>query len=159
MYSHFYKIAEKLNSEFSIIPLLYGSLGLQLLIDVDLNAGDIDVLIPREYINEKWEDLSSFMHGEGYILIDLHEHAFKKENVKIAFAEIDSLEEFAQISLADCQIIDSEGAKFRLFSLKQYLKVYSKSSEDSYRRNKNNDKDFDKIKLINKIIEKSYDKS
>jgi hypothetical protein len=40
-----------------------------------------------------------------------------------------------------------------LLTLKQYLEVYEVSTKDGYRRNKNNNKDMEKITLIKKHLE------
>ncbi len=53
----FLKIAYQLNKKLNIMPLLFGSLGLEQRLTISLNAEDIDVLIPKEFINEKEENL------------------------------------------------------------------------------------------------------
>ena len=83
MITFFCHIAKRLNAAFHITPLLYGSLGLQLLVDEQLNADDIDILIPSVYLAEKWETLCTLMRGEGYTLIDLHEHTFIRDKTEI----------------------------------------------------------------------------
>ena len=148
----FCKLAERINAKFNIKPLLYGSLGLQMLVDEPLNADDIDVLVPLEYLGEKWELLCALMGEEGYALIDLHEHTFLKDETKISFAKIDDLKEYAGIDLSKASVIIQNNAEFMLLNLSQYLNVYVKSSEDSYRRNKNNSKDFEKIAIIKKHV-------
>ena len=44
----FLQNAEMLNNKFNIVPLLYGSLGLEVLTKSSLNADDIDILVPEE---------------------------------------------------------------------------------------------------------------
>ena len=43
----FLQIAESLNKKLDIVPLLYGSLGLEQRLGVNLDADDVDVLIPE----------------------------------------------------------------------------------------------------------------
>lgn len=42
----FMENADLLSQEFGIVPLMYGSLGLEYLTGENLNADDIDILIP-----------------------------------------------------------------------------------------------------------------
>ena len=152
MLTEFCRIAAQLNNALSIVPLLYGSLGLQLLTGEALNPDDIDVLIPAECLGAKWASLCELMERNGYTLIDLHEHTFSNGSQKISYAQIDDLESYADISLNHTPTVQHKGAQFFLLTLPQYLNVYKKSSEDSYRRDKNNSKDIEKIALIKAFI-------
>ncbi|MBO5065085.1 MAG: hypothetical protein J6D06_03125 [Clostridia bacterium] len=56
-FSNFLQNAEMINEKFNIVPLLYGSLGLEVLTKSSLNADDIDILIPQVFITgEKWKE-------------------------------------------------------------------------------------------------------
>lgn len=48
----FLQNAKTLNDKFNIVPLLYGSLGLEVLTNSSLDADDIDILIPQEWTNQ-----------------------------------------------------------------------------------------------------------
>ena len=50
----FLYIAELLNKQLHIVPLLFGSLGLEQRLHTDLDADDIDVLVPEAFLNEEW---------------------------------------------------------------------------------------------------------
>ena len=87
----FLQIAESLNKEFDIVPLLYGSLGLEQRLGVNLDADDVDVLIPEEYLTDNWDCITKIMGEKGYTLYDVHEHAFEKDGLSVAFASIENL--------------------------------------------------------------------
>lgn len=146
-YNEFLRIAEHFQKN-NIMLLLFGSLGLAKRMKTDYNIDDIDILISEIYINEKWEITKKFAEELGYQLEDVHEHQFRNGDFKIAFAALESLSPFADINPDDIEIINDNGISYMLLNLPQYLSVYTASSKDSYRRNKNNDKDFDKINLI-----------
>ncbi|MDE5605468.1 MAG: phosphoribosylanthranilate isomerase [Eubacterium sp.] len=150
----FLQIAKELNEKLNIVPLLFGSLGLEQRLDVSLNAKDIDVLIPEEFLNEKWQYIVDVMNNNGYTLYDLHEHAFEKDGLSFAFASIESLTPFANIDISNIPIITEEGIRYFLLELQDYLKVYTASSKDGYRKNIKNKQDQHKIDLINKAIRK-----
>lgn len=150
----FFENTQLLYDCFGITPLLYGSLGLEFLTGVNLNADDIDILIPQVYIKEKWEEFKDALQKNGYELIDEHEHTFCKDGVCYSYASIEELYSFAGILLYQIEVKTIDGISFRLLSLEQYLTVYQKSSKDGYRVNVRNKKDKEKIKFIVKEIEK-----
>lgn len=57
LYNEFINIAKTFNKELGIIPLLYGSLGLEKVTGLDFSPEDIDLLIPLIFLEEKWEKL------------------------------------------------------------------------------------------------------
>ena len=148
----FLHIAKDLNNKLNIVPLLFGSLGLEQRLDICLNAEDIDVLIPEEFLNEKWQNIVDIMNDNGYTLYDLHEHAFDKEGLSFAYASIESLTPFAGVDIANIPVINENGVKYFLLELQDYLKVYTASSKDGYRKNVKNKQDNQKIDLINTAL-------
>ena len=145
-------MAAELNKRLHITPLLFGSLGLEQRLHTDLNADDIDILIPEVFLSVEWNSIVEVMEDNGYVLYDLHEHAFEKAGLSIAFASIESLTPFAGIDIAKIPVIEEEGVRYCLLSLEDYLKVYTASSKDGYRTNAKNKNDAEKIELINKSL-------
>ena len=150
-YKCFLNNAKELNNMFKITPLLYGSLGLEVLTDTDLNADDIDILIPEIFVTGlKWPEFRSILENKDYVLIDEDEHTFRKDNIDYSYASIENLKEFANIDINDINRYEINDTKHLLLSLEQYLSVYKKSSLDGYRMNKKEKKDNEKIKFIEK---------
>lgn len=85
----------------------------------------------------------------GYNLTNVHEHELQKNGISIEYGSIDSLYDFAGISESDINLIQLDKIKFRVPTLKQFLSIYKASSKDSYRNNKNNNKDLMKINWLN----------
>lgn len=152
--SLFFENAKLLGSRFGIIPLMYGSLGLEYLTVENLNCDDIDILIPNIFLNERWAEFKNFLTNEGYILTDEHEHTFQKDEVYYSYASFEELESFAKINLLDIECKNDCGVIFKLLSLEQYLKVYTASSKDGYRIKIRQKKDAEKLMLIQKHLEK-----
>ena len=75
-----------------------------------------------------------------------------KESVSVEFGSIDTLSDFAGVSESDIELIQIEGITFRLPSLEQYLSIYKASSQDSYRNDHNNNKDFKKDRVVGKTF-------
>jgi len=148
----FFENAKLLNDKFGIIPLMYGSLGLEYITNKNLNADDIDILIPRDFIAERWDELKTFLTSEGYVLFDEHEHTFQKDGILYSYAFIEDLSSFAGIELSDTKQLCHDGVPFMVLSLEQYLKVYRASAKDGYRITVREKKDSDKIVFIEKHL-------
>lgn len=93
------------------------------------------------------------MDLQGYKMVDLHEHEFRKTNTKIGIAYIEDLKPFADVDYNNLEIFEDYGAKYHLLTIYDYLKVYNKSLLDGYRRTKKNNKDQSKINILNKLIQ------
>ena len=144
----FLENARLLSDKLGIVPLLYGSLGLEYLTGDALDADDIDILVPRVFITERWHEFKSLLEAQGYVLLDEHEQTFVRDGVAYSYADIEDLEFFAGIHAEDIDVHEVDGVRFLLLSLEQYLAVYQKSSKDGYRVNVRQKKDADKIRFI-----------
>ena len=144
----FFENARILSDKLDIVPLLYGSLGLEYLTGDALGADDIDILVPRAFITERWQKFKAVLETQGYVLTDAHEHTFVRDGVAYSYADIEDLESFAGINTEDIELHETDGVHFLLLSLEQYLAVYKQSSKDGYRVNVRQKKDADKIRFI-----------
>ncbi len=153
--SRFFENAKLLNKELHIIPLMYGSLGLEYLTGENLHADDVDILIPGTFLNEKWSELIVCLEKAGYKLVDEEEHTFEKEKIHFSYAAIESLTPFAGIEMDHVSERAENTILFKLLSLEQYLKVYQASSKDGYRVNERGKKDQEKIEFICRQLQNS----
>ena len=144
----FLENARFLSDKFGIVPLLYGSLGLEYLAGDDLGVDDIDILVSRVFIADRWQEFKAVLEEHGYVLTDEHEHTFVRDSVAYSYADIEDLESFAGINTEDIEMHETDGVRFLLLSLEQYLAVYRQSSKDGYRVNVRQKKDADKIRFI-----------
>ena len=144
----FLENARFLSDKFSMVPLLYGSLGLEYLTGNDLSADDIDILVPRVFITERWHEFKSLLEAQGYVLFYEHEHTFVRDGVAYSYSDIEDIEPFAGINTEAIEMHEVDGVRFMLLTLEQYLAVYKQSSKDGYRVNVRQKKDADKIRFI-----------
>ena len=147
-FNYFLENARLLSDKFGVVPLLYGSLGLEYLTGDVLIADDIDILVSRVFITDRWHEFKELLEAQGYVLVDEHEHTFVRDGVAYSYADIEDLESFAGIRMKDIEMREADGVRFLLLSLEQYLAVYQKSSKDGYRVNVRQKKDADKIRFI-----------
>lgn len=103
-----------------------------------------------------WDIIKKMMDSEGYTLINLYEHQFKKDEICIEYGVIDTLEDFARIPLSELELVSKNDVTYFLLNAEQYLKVYLSSSKDSYRNDHNNSKDFTKIEYSQKLLYKNF---
>lgn len=162
-FDEFIKIAKKLN-EIEIIPLLMGSVGLEVITGKSWDAQDLDIHVPGdkrgwevppELNIHNWNDIVNIMNSMEYSLIDLHEHEFSKQGLSVEFGIIDTLPSFSGIQLADLEMHQMGNVNYYLLNPNQYLSVYESSSKDSYRADNNNSKDFRKIDFLKSMISAS----
>ncbi|MBR2028175.1 MAG: hypothetical protein IKA10_04180 [Oscillospiraceae bacterium] len=152
MINQFFENAKLIADKFEIIPLMYGSLGLEYITDKNLNADDIDILIPEIFLNSRWNEFKSCLIDEGYTLSDEHEHTFEKSGIYYSYASAEELSSFARINSDDVETRYKNGIPFKVLSLEQYLKVYKTSVKDGYRINVRKKKDNEKILFIENFI-------
>ena len=153
----FFENAKLLSDTLAITPLVYGSLGLEYLTGRNLNARDIDILIPKTFLTERWSEFKGTLERNGYILIDEQEHTFEKGGIPYSYARIEELTSFAGIPMAEIATITAANVRFKLLSLQQYLNVYSASAKDGYRLEVREKKDSDKITLIEEQLKNKQD--
>ena len=155
----FLTIAKKLN-DIHIIPLLMGSVGLEIVTHVNWDAQDLDIHVPGDKRGWEvpadqsifdWQRIVEIMESLEYRLIDLHEHEFQKNDLSVGFGIIDTLPSFAGVLLEDLKIHQKDGIQFYLLTAHQYLNVYQASSKDSYRAKNNNYKDMRKLDYLKKM--------
>ena len=97
------------------------------------------------------DKIEPMMEKLGYELVDLHEHEFQKKGLSIEFGVMETLEAFSGVLIADLSRKEVEGVEFLLPTAEQFLAIYRASSQDSYRNENNNDKDFAKIAYLEKM--------
>ncbi len=148
MFDHFLRLAEDLNRKLDIVPLLYGSLGLEVATGIPANPEDIDVLVPLSLLRERWGELRLEMESRGFALVDMREREFRNGKIKVSFSDIEDLEPFAGIKLEEIEERTYGTTKIRLLNLRQYYAVYNRSVLDGYRIHTRNKKDREKLELI-----------
>ncbi|QHJ69603.1 hypothetical protein [Planococcus halotolerans] len=153
LYGEFTSVCKVLNDELHITPVLYGSLGLAKTTGTDFSPQDIDILVPLIFLENRWGALCGVMERLGYELADLREHEFHNGETQIGFSFMEDLKSFADIDYLNLAAGEEDGAAYYTLNAADYFKVYKKSSEDGYRRTKNDQKDLKKLKVLQQILE------
>lgn len=149
----FLEVAKELDNFFNVILILYGSLGLYRIIGEHGKVNDIDVLISKEFVNARWNELIVFMKSLNFELKNEKEHEFIRGENTIAFAQDDDLINMAKIDPDSLKISKVKGVWFKELSAEQYLSLYSLMLRDNYRQEKRGESDKIKIKLIKDFLD------
>jgi len=149
----FLEVARKLNNNFNIVPILFGSLGLYRKIGESGKANDIDILVPDSFLKEKWSELIKLMEGLNFKLSNEKEHEFIKNSEIVAFGKASNLAEISKINPDILKISEVDKVKFKELSAEHYLLCYQSMLRDHYRQKKRGKADEEKIALIKKYLE------
>ncbi len=144
----FLTVAAQLNQQLGVVPVLYGSLGLNRVIGAAQSVGDVDILVPAVCLAERWPELVVVMEGLRFALIDVREREWRRGAGSVAFADEESLLPFAGIDPSTLRISTVDGVRFKELSPAGYLAVYRVSQHDGYRREKRGKWDAEKIAQI-----------
>ena len=145
----FLEIAGELNRSLAIKPVLYGSLGLNVLLKTNGSVNDIDILVPREFVNNKWEKLKDLTEKLSFELKNLKEHEFIRDEEIVAFASDEALRDI-NLTPDDLNETAVKGIIFKELTAEQYLKVYKFTLHDGYRLTKHSDQE--KITLLEEFL-------
>ena len=148
----FLEVAGKINRKLKIVPVLYGSLGLNLEIGEFCKSSDVDILIDDKFIEGRWTELQGLMNQLNFRLKNEREHEFMRDEEIVAFAKEGDLQKLADIDSESLEIKDVKGVKFRVLNLNQYLRVYELMDRDDYRKEKRGKEDKEKIRVIKKFL-------
>jgi hypothetical protein len=152
-FNTFLEASKQMNEELDIIPILYGSLGLNRAIGEFATVNDIDALIPDVFISERWNELHILMKTLGFELRDIKEHEFARNGIIIAFAGESESVGLIGTKSEDLPITEINSVKFKEFTPEQYLVMYRRFSRNGYRRKKKGEADQRKIQLIEEYLE------
>jgi len=155
----FLGIAKNLNNFLDVIPIVYGSLGLYRIIGERGECEDIDILIPNEFVNERWSELVDVMAKMGLELENEHKREFISDSGTISFLEQNDL--IRRINLyPDTLIAHSiNDIKFKELSAENYLAAYKFIVQDGHLREEKKKSYQKKVDMIEEYIENAHDEN
>ena len=152
-YDDFIKVTQILNKK-GITPVLYGSLGLYKIIGELGPISDIDLLIPKVWLEEKWNEFQTYLESFGFIMVDLHEHEFSHPDItgNVAFGSIEETKEYSGLDITKLNLTNVKESNYLTLSAEQYLNTYKESLKDGYRQQKKEKADQLKIKALENYL-------
>lgn len=133
-----------------IEPIVYGSVGVSLLIGPHTDPEDIDLLVEERWINTDWPKLCAVVAALGYTVADEAGHeCMNGRGDKIAFAEIDVLQRDGICDpKRDVVTVDCVGEQVKTLTREGFLAAYRFSLKDGYRQTQRSKKDDEVIALL-----------
>lgn len=148
----YFKIKDILDKN-GIGSILYGSLGASIYLGNFKKFNDIDLLVKKDFVENRWPELKKIMAKQGFSVSDEKEHEFiNPKGVKIAFAGNNILKKDGICTLGTGVIkIERNGKKIRTLTREAFINAYLFSSKDGYRKEKRGRSDLDIADALRKI--------
>lgn len=143
--------------EFEPEPVVYGSFGLSLYLGkYKKDFGDLDILIADFLLEDGWDNLKEHLLKNGFVLQDEGEHEFSYEGNVVGFGKKSDLirdgiiKDYTELVFADV---------FGALTLtpESFLKAYTFSKDDGYRREVRGKKDEETISKIKNYLKQTED--
>lgn len=149
----FIEVVKKLNQEFEETPIVYGSFGLERILQKGIKAADIDILVRNELVQERWDELKKCIEGMGFALKDEGMHELMRDGVIIAFAPETDVKWLTGGDPKTLSVTTEGEVRFRELTIYQYLELYEYLKEDRYRKETGKaERDKEKIQKIQEYI-------
>lgn len=146
--SEFLRVAKLLNAE-QIKPIIYGSLGLYLLIGEKGVVNDVDMLLlPEDF--DKNSQIKKIVLENGFKSDSDHEQEFEAKDYFLSFLSLSDIEKLIvedEIELTEEEIY---GVEFYNFTKETYQKIYAAGLKDKWRKEKKEAGDLEKLRQIEK---------
>jgi hypothetical protein len=137
-----------------VVPTVYGSLGLYLLIGEKGSIGDIDFLVEDDVMLNAWDALKRGIVGElGYHSDPAHSNEFVKGHMSLSCLGYRKITDLIDVDLSASILNIHDKAVFRNLTAEQYLKVYGIVQFDKHRRRKSKAKDMAKIDALREYMD------
>lgn len=139
----FEELVKKLNGA-GIIPIIYGSLGLYLILQKDGPVNDIDFIIDKP---EEFSVCKNVLLKNGFEIDPEHERELIKNGFYVSFIDRNDIEKLIKEPLK-LNPATHNNKNFYNIELSQYLKIYTNGLNNKFRKER---KEKDDLKKINKI--------
>lgn len=144
-------ITKELNEKLNSKPVLYGSLGLSITLEKELDTDDIDILVEHSVFERSLQTVQELMISLGYELANPEKNEFHKDQLKVGIATDGDMLKFSGVDPTKLELASGD-AIFRVLSAAEYLAIYKASSLDRYRKDKHQKNDGEKIAIIESHI-------
>lgn len=141
-----------LNQAFHITPILYASFALEKVLGINLNAADIDLLIPSSDF-ERREHIISYFQSMGYQYQRDEVIHLMKDHISIELADEDVWLDALKINRDTLHLINDHDHSYQLLGASNLLKLYQYLSQLSHRSEEKRSKDIQKIKIIKQALD------
>jgi len=148
----FLKLVRALN-KMDIVPIIYGSLGLSLLVGECGPIADIDFILTDAGFRRRWRDIQNYLISKmGYKKDPDHKQEFLGNGCPVSFLKLSDIKTLIPIRLSQLTKHTREGGTYYNLTLSLYLGIYRKGLRGRDRKQKKEGPDKEKIRLIEKHL-------
>jgi hypothetical protein len=147
------EVTEILNNQFKTIPLLYGSYALQLVLNKDYQARDLDLLIEHKILKNKIELISAFVI-KGFTYIYGEVLTFEKNGIEIEISNLEVWIDHAGFKMEENILVQENDSKYFLPSASNLEKLYQFLKNDKRRSTEKKQKDIAKLNDLKTFLER-----
>ena len=152
----FLEAVKILNEEFDIIPVLYGSYCLELMMEEEFSADDVDLLIPEEFFSHRYSLINKFTLN-GFEYIENEVICFVKNDIEVELAKKDTWLNYCKTNSKDLVLVEEQGTKYYLLDLYSLSNLYQFLFSIRNRSSSKKAKDLMKIQKIQDKLENKND--
>lgn len=139
-------------NEIKIVPMVYGSLSLNMQNICKSKINDVDLIIDKSDLENRWQDICNAMAKVGYKIDPDHSQEFIGIEPFVSFDTYESVAEFADVDFENKKLCEDGALRYYMPVPEQLLKIYQAGLKDKFRQNRKGGKDIETIKAIEEFI-------
>ncbi len=144
-------ITKHLNTKFQIIPILYASFAVEKVLGIDLEAKDIDLLIPKHHFLSR-HDIITYLLFQGYEYIHDEVIHLTKDGIDIELADEDYWIKHCHLEPKDFHTIHENQVTYQILGARNLVNLYGYLLSLKHRSIEKKQKDLAKIDMLNQFI-------
>ncbi|OGY39313.1 MAG: hypothetical protein A2418_00505 [Candidatus Brennerbacteria bacterium RIFOXYC1_FULL_41_11] len=147
----FLKVSKILNKN-KITPCLYGSLLCYKIAGFPKSVGDIDFIIPKQFLQKRFNFFKDLIEKFGYKQDPNHIHEFAKDKKTLSFESFENIEKISKRKIKKKKF-EARNNYYYLISVRDLLQIYKMGLKRKWRKIKYLKKDSEKIAVLEKHLE------
>lgn len=140
-----------LNNEFQTTPILFASYGLEKITGISFDAHDVDILVPKNLLDNKGSLITSFKK-HGFRHIEAEVLTFVKNEIEVELAEKEKWFRICGLNELGLKYVGNVKFKYRMLDADNLLRLYRFLSIDSKRLESKRKKDLVKILVLENFL-------
>jgi len=152
VYQTLHEVVTLIEGRFGVHPVVYGSLGVELALNKDYDAQDVDLLLDDEIVSG--DQLPLLLHKAGYKRVVKPYLAFKKNGVEVEIARQSYWKKEAGFLDENPLLINRDMASYSVLDVKNLWRLYKYLTKHSLRSDTKRNRDKAKLLDLEKNIRK-----
>lgn len=152
VYQILHEVVTLIEGRFGVHPIVYGSLGVELALDKDYDAHDVDLLLDDAIVGG--DQLPLLLHKAGYKRVAKPYLAFKKNGVEVEIAKQSYWQKEAGFLDENPLLVNRGEASYSVLGVKNLWRLYKYLTKHSLRSDAKRNRDKAKLLDLEKNLRK-----